>query len=143
MGNEWQIVQHNGDTLEDVLAAAPLDERPFSAWVSGQLAQRGLKKNLVVKRSRLNQTFAYQIMAGMRHPSRDKLVQLCFGLGMNELEACELLERGGASSLRPYNKRDVIIAFCLNRHLDISVCDDLLWGLGEPTLTGVKEARKG
>lgn len=142
MGNEWQIVQHNGDTLEDVLAAAPLDERPFSAWVSEQLAQRGLKKNLVVKRSRLNQTFAYQIMAGMRHPSRDKLVQLCFGLGMNELEACELLERGGASPLRTYNRRDVIIAFCLNRHLDISVCDDLLWGLGESTLAGVKEARK-
>jgi hypothetical protein len=135
MDNQWQFMREDAGTLRDVLAKASLDERPFSAWISAQLAERGLKKNIVVRRSRLNQTFAYQIMAGMRHPSRDKLVQLCFGMRLNEAEASELLERGGASALRPYDRRDVIIAFCLNRHLEISACDDLLWGLDEPTLT--------
>ena len=72
------------------------------------------KKNVVVRRSRLNQTFAYQIMAGMRHPSRDKLVQLCFGMRLDEEKASELLERGDCAALRPFVRRDVIIAFCLN-----------------------------
>jgi hypothetical protein len=135
MDDSWHIVHEQSATLEDVLGKARLDDRSFSEWVNEELALRGMKKNLVVRRSRLNQTFAYQIMAGMRHPTRDKLIQLCFGMLLDETEASELLERGEASALRPYNRRDVIIAFCLNRHLEISVCDDLLWGLGEQTLT--------
>lgn len=125
-------------TLQEVLAAAELDDRSFAQWVSDELAARGMKKNLVVRRSRLNQTFAYQIMAGMRHPSRDKLIQLCFGMRLNQDEANELLERGGMSALRPYNERDVIIGFCLDRHLEVSVCDDLLWGLQKQTVTGAR-----
>ena len=136
MDNTWQFVQEGNGTLQDVLASAQLDDRTFSAWISDELARRGMKKNLVVRRSRLNQTFAYQIMAGMRHPSRDKLIQLCFGMRLNEVEACELLERGGSAALRPYHHRDVIIAFCLNRGMEVSACDDLLWGLGEETVTG-------
>ena len=135
MDDSWHIVHEQSATLEDVLGKARLDDRSFSEWVNEELALRGMKKNLVVRRSRLNQTFAYQIMAGMRHPTRDKLIQLCFGMLLDETEASELLERGEASALRPYNRRDVIIAFCLNRHLEISVYDDLLWGLGEQTLT--------
>jgi len=138
----WQIVQQGNKTLQEVLAEASLDDRTFASWISDELARRGLKKNAVVRRSRLNQTFAYQIMAGMRRPSRDKLIQLCFGMRMNEVEACELLERGGASALRPYDRRDVIVAFCLNRQLEVSACDDLLWGLGEETFTGVSSIRR-
>ena len=138
----WQIVQQGNKTLQEVLAEASLDDRSFASWISDELARRGIKKNAVVRRSRLNQTFAYQIMAGMRRPSRDKLIQLCFGMRMDEVEACELLERGDASALRPYDRRDVIVAFCLNRQLEVSACDDLLWGLGEETFTGVSGTRR-
>ena len=134
MHTQWHAMQHSGSTLQEVLSESELDARSFSAWVDDELTSRGLKKNLVVRRSRLNQTFAYQIMAGMRHPSRDKLIQLCFGMRFDVMEASELLERGGSAALRPYDRRDVIIAFCLNRHLEVTACDDLLWGLGEETL---------
>ena len=137
MVDGWQELRQGSKTLQEILSEADIDERSFAAWITDELAKRGLKKNVVVRRSRLNQTFAYQIMAGMRHPSRDKLIQLCFGMRLNEAEASELLERGGASALRPYDRRDVIVAFCLNRHLEVSACDDLLWGLGEATFSGV------
>ncbi|MBP3892840.1 MAG: XRE family transcriptional regulator [Atopobiaceae bacterium] len=137
MVDGWQAMRQGNKTLQEVLDATDIDDRPFAAWITDELAKRGLKKNVVVRRSRLNQTFAYQIMAGMRHPSRDKLIQLCFGMMLGEVEASELLERGGASALRPYDRRDVIVAFCLNRHLEVSACDDLLWGFGEETFTGM------
>ena len=142
MADNWEFVRQGNGTLQEVLATSQLDERGFSAWIRDELARRGLKKNLVVRRSRLNQTFAYQIMAGMRHPSRDKLVQLCFGMRLDETDASELLERGGMSALRPYARRDVIIAFCLNRGMEVSACDDLLWGLGEQTVTGRVDTRR-
>lgn len=137
MVDGWQEMRQDNKSLQEILAVADIDDRSFAAWITDELAKRGLKKNIVVRRSRLNQTFAYQIMAGMRHPSRDKLIQLCFGMQLNEIEASELLERGGASALRPYDRRDVTVAFCLNRHLEVSACDDLLWGLGEETFSGV------
>ena len=127
-------------TLQEILAAADLDDRTFSQWITDELAARGMKKNLVVRRSRLNQTFAYQIMAGMRRPSRDKLIQLCFGMRLNHEEANELLERGGTCALRSYDERDLIIAFCLDRHLEVLVCDDLLWGHGKQMLAGSRRA---
>lgn len=141
MADTWETIAADGRALQETLAAAPIDERSFSAWIGDELARRGMKKNLVVRRSRLNQTFAYQIMAGMRKPSRDKLIQLCFGMRLKAGEASELLERGGVSALRPYDRRDVIIAFCLTRGLDLSVCDDLLWSMDEQTVNGKDAGR--
>lgn len=101
MEDNWDFMTGGTDSLQEVLASTQLDERSFAEWVGDELASRGMKKNMVVRRSRLNQTFAYQIMAGMRHPSRDKLIQLCFGMRLSVREAAGLLERGEVSSLRP------------------------------------------
>ena len=141
MDDNWGFVTGGSDALQEVLDAARLDDRSFAEWISYELARRGMRKNMVVRRSRLNQTFAYQIMAGMRHPSRDKLIQLCFGMRLSVGESAELLERGEVSPLRPYVRRDVIIAFCLDRRLELSVCDDLLWNRGEATITSRDESR--
>lgn len=142
MEDNWGFMTGGTDSLQEVLASTQLDERSFAEWVGDELASRGMKKNMVVRRSRLNQTFAYQIMAGMRHPSRDKLIQLCFGMRLSVREAAGLLERGEVSPLRPYVRRDVIIAFCLERNLELSACDDLLWNMGEATITSRDGARR-
>lgn len=137
MAGSWHEMLQGDQTLQEVLDASSFDSRSFSQWVSDELTARNMKKNAVVRRSCLNQTFAYQIMAGMRNPSRDKLIQLCFGMRLDETDSCEMLERGGMSALRVYNRRDAVVAYCLNRGLEVSTCDDLLWGMGEKTLTGV------
>ena len=133
MGVGWEILNNNA-TLERVLSAIEPDEQPLSAWIANAMRERGLDKSTVVKRSRLNQTFAYQILAGSRHASRDKLLQLAFGLGLGVGECSELLERGGANALSPRSRRDAVIAYSLSRGLDVLECDDLLWALGESTL---------
>lgn len=134
MSSTWYFITKEDGDLSQVLASAALDERTFSQWISDTLEERGLQKNSVVRSSRLNQTFAYQIMAGTRNASRDKLIQLAFGMGLDIDEASDLLERGGTSALRPSCRRDVVIAFCLHNQLGVATCDDLLWGLGEHTL---------
>ena len=142
MDNRWQIVREGSGTLEEVLSAAELDDRPFSKWVSDELTSRGLKKNIVVRRSRLNQTFAYQIIAGTRKATRDKLIQLAFGMQLSIDDASELLERGGTNALSPRCRRDVLIAYALDRSLSVLECDDLLWLAGERTLVTRGTARR-
>ena len=120
--------------MGDALARAGNDVRPAGVWAADLIKSRGLVRSEVIRRSRLNQTFAYQILSDARHASRDKLIQLAFGMALGIDECCELLERGGVNALSTCSRRDVVIAYCLDRGLDVATCDDILWDLGERTL---------
>ena len=130
---DWQFLTQVS-TVDDALACVQVDGRSLKAWLNDALTARGVDRSAVIRKSRLNQTFAYQIFAGARRPSRDKLIQLAFGMGFGAEETSELLERGGMSALRYVCQRDVVIAFCLERGLDVDTCDDMLWDHHEQTL---------
>lgn len=141
MGSGWDFVRQGGRDIGTVLSLAPLDERAFSDWVDDNLLRKSMPRSAVVNRSGLNHTYAYQILSGSRRPARDKLIQICFGMELCVEEAGEALACGGVSPLRPECRRDVIIAFCLERGLGVTGCDGLLWELGERTLSGEGYAR--
>jgi hypothetical protein len=131
--DSWHAIARDAD-LDEVLACASLDERDLSAWARDCLAASGMPRNDAIHRSRLNQTFAYQILAGTRRASRDKLLQLAFGMQLGIHDASELLERGGACRLRPDCRRDLIVAYALHHGMGVEQCDDLLWEHGERTI---------
>lgn len=131
--DSWYAIAHGAD-LDEVLSCAAFDEKDLSAWACDRLSSTGVPRNDAIHRSRLNQTFAYQILAGTRRASRDKLLQLAFGMQLGIRDASELLERGGACRLRPDCRRDLIVAFALHRGMGVEQCDDLLWAHGERTI---------
>ncbi|MBQ9006293.1 MAG: hypothetical protein IJ092_07955 [Atopobiaceae bacterium] len=141
VGVDWDFLKDGAGTLDDVLASLAFDERGAGLWAADRIAASGLTRGEVIRRSRLNQTFAYQILSGARRASRDKLIQLAFGMELGIEGCCELLERGGANALSSRHRRDVAIAYCLDRKIDLAACDDLLWGLGEPTLVPEGQTR--
>lgn len=134
MRAEWDFMRDCDDPRGALAADRTLDGRDLSAWVDDFLRHQGTRRRDVVRRSRLNPTYAYQIMAGTRHAARDKLIQLAFGMRLGVDDACELLERGGSAALSPRSRRDVVVAWCLERGQSLDECDDLLWGLGERTV---------
>jgi hypothetical protein len=97
-----------------------------SSWATDLIAASGRTRGEVIRRSRLNQTFAYQILSDTRRASRDKLIQLARGMDLNIEDTCELLERGGLCALRPSSRRDATIAYCIARGFSVPVCDDVL-----------------
>ena len=121
-------------SVSEALAACDVDETMLAEWLADALAESGRPRNEVIRDSRLNQTFAYQIMAGTRRASRDKLIQLAFGLRLGLDATSELLVRGGVNPLSPHNRRDVVMAWCLEKRLTVAECDDALWDAGEQTL---------
>lgn len=123
-----------GADLDKVLSRAPLDERGLAPWASERMAAEDMPRNEAIHRSRLNQTFAYQILAGTRHASRDKLIQLAFGMRLDIPDTSELLERGGVCRLRPDCRRDLIVAYALHHGMGVEQCNDLLWEHGERTI---------
>ena len=132
MDNAWKSLLDK--TGAEALASCNADTRSFAEWLNGMLEKSDIARNEVIHASRLNQTFAYQIMAGTRRASRDKLIQLAFGFGFGIDDTCELLERGGVNPLCVRSRRDVAIGWSLEHRLTVVECDDLLWAAGELTL---------
>lgn len=134
--DELMKILNTEETLEGYWTANKDELLDFSleAYLNQLLVQYQAMKNEVVSRSGLNQIYAYQIFAGTKKPSRDKLIALAFGFPLCLKDAQRLLRIGGVSELYPRLKRDSIILFGLKKELSIQELDDLLFEMGEKTI---------
>lgn len=106
----------------------------LAEYLMNLLTQKGLKRSLVVERSGVDKAYVYQIFKGNKKPSRDKLIAIAFGMGLNEEETQRVLKLAGHSELYPRLARDALILFFIQRGKDIWETDDALDRNGFPTL---------
>ncbi len=108
---------------------------PLHDILNRMLKEKKLKKSEVVAGSSLNRIYGYQIFAGKRIPSRDKLIAICFGFKLDLLETDKLLKAAGYSPLYARNKRDALIIFAIKSNKSIFVVNELLYDNGFDILT--------
>ena len=70
-----------------------------SSFFEDYIKEHGLTRKELVKNSQLDRTYAYQILSGLRKPSRDKLLALCLSGEMSFAEIQRVLEIGQAGVL--------------------------------------------
>lgn len=107
----------------------------LSQHLNELLSQKGMKKSDVIKSACLNDIYAYQIFQGVRAPSRDKVICIAFGFGLDLVETQNLLKFARINELYARSKRDTIIIFAIEEKLDIHTTNELLYELNEYTLT--------
>lgn len=90
----------------------------------------------VIKNASIERTYGHQIFNGTRNPSRDKVIQLAFGLGLNLDGTQKLLKAAQKSLLYPKIKRDAVIIYCINNNMDIIESQGVLEALGLTLLGG-------
>ena len=85
------------------------------------LARKKLTKADVVRRSGMNRGYCYEIMSGKspKNNSRDKIIQLCFGLTLTVDEAQQLLKKSGYAPLYARDTRDSIIIFSIEHQISV------------------------
>lgn len=93
MGTE-HLTKLAGTSLEKALAR-PFSQETLVSWFKSTLESRRCTRIEAIRASKLNSTFGYQIIAGSRHASRDKLLQLAFGLELTPEETSRMLTLGG------------------------------------------------
>ena len=130
MDERWNFLNQSDEDMGQALARCTEDEPDLGAWLRGRIDASNERRAAAVRRSELDPTFAYQIISGQRRGSRDKLLQLARGMRLGLDETNELLERGGVSALRPYARRDIVIAFCIVRNMDVARLDAMLLSAG-------------
>lgn len=110
---------------------------PFHEYLSNITKEKGLIPEQVIKNSGIERTYGHQIYNGTRNPSREKIIQLAFGLRITLSETQKLLTLGNRNLLYPRLKRDAIIIFCINHQKDFYETQTLLQSL-KLTLLGDK-----
>ena len=99
------------------------------------LKQSRLTKAEIARRSGMSDVYLYQVLAGRRNPSRDRLLSLCVGLGATLDETQQILRQGGWAQLYPRLRRDAIIIHGLVHRHELRRINDTLFAENEKTLS--------
>ena len=108
----------------------------FHMFLSALCRKAGHVPEQVIRRSAIDRTYGHQLFNGTRRPSRDKVLQLAFGLGLSVDETQELLRIAQKTALYPRIRRDAVILYCLNRGLNVLETQNTLQALCETMLGG-------
>jgi predicted DNA-binding protein (UPF0251 family) len=98
------------------------------------LESKKLKKADIIKSSQICRIYGYQILAGAKCPSRDKLIALAFAMKLSFEECQRLLRLASINELYAKNKRDSIIIFGFMRGLSNEEINGLLYEMDELVL---------
>lgn len=110
----------------------------FYIYISDLCQTMGQVPERIIKMSSIERTYGHQLFNGTRKPSRDKVIQLAFGFGLDVEETQSLLKIAQKSQLYPKIKRDAVIIYCLNNQKSIIETQGILETL-ELTLLGGEE----
>ena len=91
------------------------------------LFERNLQKKDIIHNSLLDRVYVYQIFAGRKFPSRNKLIALAFGMRLSVEETQKLLKISGNRELYAMYHREAISLFALHHNMTISDANELLY----------------
>lgn len=121
-------------TPEGYIQAHRFKERRLCDYLVQLLDEKGLVRSKVVGESGVGDTYGYQIFTGLRHPGRDKLLQVLLPMGCTLQEVNRALQAGGHNELYPKNRRDAIIIFCIEHGCTLLRTNEELYRFGEETI---------
>ena len=111
----------------------------FPEYIRSLCRQRKQVRERVILAAGIDRTYGHQLFSGLRRPSRDKVLQLAFGFGLDPEEAQKLLRAAGKSPLYPRLKRDAVVFYALQHRLSLDDVQELLQGC---ELTPLGELRR-
>lgn len=88
-----------------------LSSLSFTDYLDHKIKASGLKKAAIIRSIDLSRSYAYEIFSGFKSPSRDKVIMLSFGIGLDYDETQKLLIMAKHNPLYPKDKRDSIIMY--------------------------------
>ena len=106
----------------------------FAQYISNLSAEKNVSPAAIIKKADIERTYGHQLFNGTKSPSRDKVLMLAFGFGMDYESTQKLLAIARKSALHPKVKRDAVVIFALTKGLGINAVQATLYDLGLPIL---------
>lgn len=136
----------NTQKLQNELTSAPnlniflsqnennFNSTAFPELLNSLFVKSKLSKAALSKRAGTSEVYLYQIFSGLRTPSRDRTLCLCFGLSATLEETQSLLKNSGMAELYVRDRRDAIIIYGLSNGMTLDEINDQLFAENEETL---------
>lgn len=118
--------------------ATDMEDVPFHFHLLEICEHTGEIPEQVIRRAGIERTYGHQLFNGTRNPSRDKVIQLAIGFGLDFEATQQLLQAARKSLLYPKIKRDAAIIHCIHHKKDIYETQALLETLEITLLSGEK-----
>lgn len=87
---------------------------------------KGITKADLVKKTCLERTYAYHILAGKKKPSRDKLLLFALAGNLDLIQTQKMLKFAGLGPLYARDKRDAAIIYAVNKQYSVLDTEQLL-----------------
>ena len=112
-----------------------LNQFTFKSYFEYLISTKNLNKADIIKKSGLDQIYAYHIIAGRKNkPARSKIIALALAMQLKPKETQHLLHYAGTAQLYVRDSWDSVIYFALENHLTAAETDDLLNSLSQTPL---------
>mgnify|MGYP003098823199 CR=1 FL=1 len=122
--------------IEDYLDFDELAPVSLAEYINALVENKKTKLSIV---AHMSSSYLYKLSEGKRKsPTRNKALQICFGLGLDIDESNEFLKTAGVGILYPKLGRDSIIMFCLEKGWGIIECEELLEKYNESSIINEK-----
>jgi predicted transcriptional regulator len=105
--------------------------KEFHALLMDIIVEKDLSNKDIIEKSNLNRVYFYHLLSGKRKPSRNKVIQLAFGLELNLDETQNLLKLSRMNVLYSKLKRDAVIIYAISNKISIVDTEMLLEEEGE------------
>lgn len=103
---------------------------PFDRFICALCEELSISRAKVIAKSDIPRNYAYQLFNGIRKPSRDKVIQLAFGFGLDVDSTQELLKVARQAPLYPKIPRDIVILRCLYEKCSVIEVQQTLSSMG-------------
>jgi transcriptional regulator with XRE-family HTH domain len=152
---EWQVVDMAGPKKEErtssllrrLINTSDLEEfmernasemgiPAFHVYITDLCKSQGKIPEQVIRQAGIERSYGHQLFNGTRKPSRDKVIQLAFGLELDLDDTQKLLQIAQKNPLYPKIKRDAAVLYCINNRKDILETQSVLMNLGLTLLGG-------
>ncbi|BEP29287.1 hypothetical protein [Helicovermis profundi] len=129
-----------GNNLDEILNETDkyFIDKEAKNFLNELLINNKLKKSDVIKLSGLSSAYVYELFNGFKKPTRNKCIQLAYGLKLDFNETQKLLRYFNLNSLYAKVKRDAVVIFCINKKMSLFDTDEILYDLKESTFLSDK-----
>jgi len=96
---------------------------------------KSIKPKEVIKKADMNRQYGMEIFKGKKtKPSRNHIISLAFGFGLDYEESQKLLKVARHPQLYSMDKRDAVIIFCIKNKKSFQQTEEILFDLNLDTL---------
>lgn len=105
----------------------------LDVYLSKLLEENNLKIADVMAKSEQGD-YIYKVFKNQRKASRDILISIAIGMGLDINQAQKLLRISKNARLDPREKRDSVIIYAITNNISVCELNDILYDIGERTL---------